>query len=43
MPKISKVYLITDEEFKDLIQNSYSYCDCAKKLGMSPYGENTSK
>lgn len=43
MPKISKVYSINDEEFKQLIASSYSYCDCAKKLGMSPYGENSSK
>ena len=41
MPRISKVYQVTDEEFKNIILNSNSYCDCARQLGLSPYGANS--
>lgn len=34
----SKVYQITDEEFKELIANNYSYSDCLRKLGLGTRG-----
>lgn len=40
MPK-SKVYNFSDEEFRAIIAESQSWCDCARKLGMSPYGSNS--
>ena len=42
MPKISKVYQVSEQDFCDIIANSNSYCDCARKLGLSPYGANSS-
>lgn len=41
MPRISKAYQISDVEFKEIIASSNSYCDCARKLGMSPNGANS--
>lgn len=41
MPRMSKVYQVSEEEFKKIISSSNSYCDCARKLGMSPYGANS--
>lgn len=40
MPRISKVYQISENEFRELIKTSYSYCDCARKLGLSTAGAN---
>ena len=41
MPK-SKVYLISDEEFIKIIQESNSYAECARKIGLSDKGANAS-
>lgn len=40
MPK-SKVYNLSDEEFKELIANNNSWCACARAIGLSPYGSNS--
>jgi len=40
MPK-SKIYDFSDEEFRAIIANSQSWCDCAINFGMSPYGSNS--
>lgn len=42
MPKKSKVYNFSDEEFKDIIENSYSFAECARKIGLSVDGKNAS-
>lgn len=34
----SKVYSISDEDFRDLVQSSSSYSDCLRALGLSPKG-----
>ena len=34
----SKVYLLNDEDFKELIKNHYSYSDCLRVLGLAPSG-----
>jgi hypothetical protein len=34
----SKVYQLSDEQFKDLVANSSSYSDCLRKLGLTPKG-----
>lgn len=34
----SKVYSISDEDFKDLVQSSSSYSDCLRAFGLSPKG-----
>ena len=34
----SKVYMISDSEFIELIQSSKSYSDCLRKLGLTPKG-----
>ena len=39
MPK-SKVYSISDEEFTAIIQESNSYAECARKIGLSDKGAN---
>ena len=39
MPK-SKIYNFSDDEFRTIIANSQSWCDCAKNFGLSPYGTN---
>ena len=38
----SKVYLVTDEEFKNIVQNSYSYSDCLRALGLGTRGGSSS-
>ena len=38
MPKVSKVYQVSEEEFKTIIQNSYSYSDCLRALGLTTRG-----
>lgn len=38
MPKISKVYQVSDEEFIKIIQENFSYSDCLKALGLSTGG-----
>ena len=35
MAKISKIYQISDEEFEEIINNSKSYNECLKKMGMT--------
>lgn len=40
MPRQSKVYNLKDEDFKELIQNSYSFAECARKIGLSVNGKN---
>lgn len=39
MPK-SKVYSVSDEEFITIIQESNSYAECARKIGLSDKGAN---
>ena len=34
----SKVYLVSDEEFYQIIQESYSYSDCLRALGLGTKG-----
>lgn len=38
MAKISKVYLVSDDEFKKIVENAQSYSDCLRKLGLSTGG-----
>ena len=38
MPKISKVYQVSDEEFIKIIQESNSYSDCLRALGLGTRG-----
>lgn len=38
MPRISKVYSISDNEFKELIQKSTSYSDVLRALGLGTRG-----
>ena len=38
MPRISKVYQISDSEFRTLIEQSDSYSDVLKALGLTPRG-----
>ena len=40
--KKSKVYELSDEEFKQLIATHYSWCDCARAIGLSINGANAS-
>ena len=40
MPK-SKVYNLSDEEFKEMIARNHSWCACAKEIGLSPNGANS--
>jgi len=40
MPK-SKVYNLSDEEFRDLIARNHSWCACAREIGLSPNGSNS--
>ena len=37
----SKVYNLSDEEFKELIATHHSWCDCARAIGLSPNGANS--
>lgn len=38
---ISKVYQITEEEFRKIIAENNSWCSCAKAIGLSPNGSNS--
>lgn len=38
MPKISKVYQVSDIEFKTIVQNANSYSDCLRALGLGTKG-----
>ena len=40
MPK-SKVYNLSDEEFKEMIARNHSWCACAREIGLSPNGSNS--
>ena len=35
---ISKVYLVSDEDFIEIIKNSFSYSDCLRALGLGTKG-----
>jgi hypothetical protein len=37
----SKVYQLTDDQFKELVANSTSYSDCLRKLGLSTKGSSS--
>ena len=39
----SKVYDFSEEEFNSIIQNSYSFTECCKKIGLSQNGANGRK
>ena len=34
----SKIYQVSDEEFKNIVKNSLSYSDCLKTLGLTTKG-----
>ena len=34
----SKVYLVSDDEFKEIIKNASSYSDCLRALGLNTRG-----
>ena len=36
--KTSKVYQVSDEQFREIIANSYSYSDCLRALGLGTNG-----
>lgn len=36
--RISKVYQVSDDEFRQIICNSSSYSECLRKLGLTPKG-----
>lgn len=38
----SKVYSVSDEEFKNIVQNAKSYSDCLRALGLTPRGGSSS-
>ena len=38
MPQISKVYQVSDDEFKQIVANSQSYSDCLRALGLGTNG-----
>ena len=38
MGKESKIYQVTDEEFKNIVKNSLSYSDCLRTLGLTTKG-----
>ena len=40
MPK-SKVYNLSDDEFRDLIARNHSWCACVREIGLSPNGSNS--
>lgn len=37
----SKVYNLSDDEFRDLIARNHSWCACAREIGLSPNGSNS--
>lgn len=38
MPQISKVYQVSDEQFKNIVQEANSYSDCLRALGLGTTG-----
>ena len=38
MPKISKVYQVSDETFIEIVKNACSYSDCLRALGLNTNG-----
>lgn len=38
MKRTSKVYAVSDEQFKDIVANSNSYSDCLRALGLGTNG-----
>lgn len=38
MAKISKVYLVSDDEFKKIVSEAQSYSDCLRALGLTTKG-----
>lgn len=38
MAQISKVYQVSDEEFKNIVANSYTYSDCLRALDLGTNG-----
>lgn len=38
MAFISKVYLVSDDDFIDIVKNSNSYSDCLRALGLGTKG-----
>lgn len=38
MARISKVYLVSDEEFIEIVKNADSYSDCLRALGLTTAG-----
>lgn len=36
--KTSKVYQVSDEQFREIVANSYSYSDCLRALGLGTNG-----
>jgi len=38
MPQISKVYQVSDNDFKDIVRTSDTYSDCLRKLGLGTKG-----
>ena len=40
MPR-SKVYNLSDNDFRDLVARNHSWCACAREIGLSPNGSNS--
>ena len=38
MPRISKIYQVSDDEFKDIVKQANSYSDCLRALGLGTNG-----
>lgn len=38
MPQISKVYQVSDDDFRQIIANNFSYSDCLRALGLGTRG-----
>jgi hypothetical protein len=36
--RTSKVYQVSDEEFRTIVKNSFSYSDCLRALGLGTNG-----
>jgi len=41
--RTSKVYLVSDEEFKDIIKNANSYSDCMRALNLTTRGGSSTE
>ena len=39
--RTSKIYLVSDEEFRDIVKNANSYSDCMRALGLTTRGGNS--